>query len=63
MAYTSCTVLVGLQQEMDRLELQHVLWLEILGGRHYLAPLDRIKLTHALDVGTGTGSMFPTIAV
>ncbi|KAI1257796.1 hypothetical protein MGN70_000840 [Eutypa lata] len=43
-------------QEMDRLELQHLIWVEILGGRHYLAPLDQINLTHALDVGTGTGN-------
>ncbi len=45
---------------MDRLELQHLLWLEILGGRLYVAPLDQINLTHVLDVGTGTGSTSPT---
>ncbi|RYO95785.1 hypothetical protein DL763_003565 [Monosporascus cannonballus] len=43
-------------QEMDRLELQHLVWLEITGGRLYLAPLDQINITHALDVGTGTGN-------
>ena len=42
---------------MDRLELQHLIWVEIMGGRYYLAPLHQINLTHALDVGTGTGSM------
>ncbi|RYP41462.1 hypothetical protein DL769_011562 [Monosporascus sp. CRB-8-3] len=43
-------------QEMDRLELQHLIWLEITGGRLYLAPLHQINVTHALDVGTGTGN-------
>lgn len=43
-------------QEMDRLELQHLIWLEIMGGRLYLAPLDQINVTHVLDVGTGTGN-------
>jgi len=43
-------------QEMDRLELQHLIWIEILGGRHHLAPLEQSHLTHALDVGTGTGN-------
>ena len=44
------------QQEMDRLELQHLIWLEICGGRYNLAPLDEINVTHVLDIGTGTGS-------
>ncbi|RYO94226.1 hypothetical protein DL764_007884 [Monosporascus ibericus] len=43
-------------QEMDRLELQHLIWLELTGGRLYLAPLDQISVTHALDLGTGTGN-------
>lgn len=44
---------------MDRLELQHLLWMELLGGRLHLAPLQKINVTHALDVGCGTGSMQP----
>ncbi|RYP93715.1 hypothetical protein DL770_000087 [Monosporascus sp. CRB-9-2] len=43
-------------QEMDRLELQHLIWLEAMGGRLHLAPLDQINVTHVLDVGTGTGN-------
>ncbi|KAK8078146.1 hypothetical protein PG996_004316 [Apiospora saccharicola] len=44
------------QREMDRLELQHLLWMELLGGRLHLAPLQKIHVTHALDVGCGTGN-------
>lgn len=44
------------QQEMNRLELQHMIWMELLGNRLYLAPLQKIHMTHALDVGCGTGS-------
>ncbi|KAI1343965.1 methyltransferase domain-containing protein [Xylariaceae sp. FL0016] len=43
-------------QEMDRLELQHLIWMEMLGGRYNLAPLESSRLTHALDVGCGTGN-------
>lgn len=43
-------------QEMDRLELQHLIWLELCGGRYNLAPLDTIPVTHVLDVGCGTGN-------
>ncbi|KAI1497401.1 S-adenosyl-L-methionine-dependent methyltransferase [Biscogniauxia marginata] len=43
-------------QEMDRLELQHLIWMQMLGGRHALAPLDQTQLTHVLDVGCGTGN-------
>ncbi|KAK7948988.1 uncharacterized protein PG986_009874 [Apiospora aurea] len=43
-------------REMDRLELQHLLWMELLGGRLHLAPLQKINVTHALDVGCGTGN-------
>ncbi|KAI0484436.1 S-adenosyl-L-methionine-dependent methyltransferase [Xylariaceae sp. FL0804] len=43
-------------QEMDRLELQHLIWMAMLGGRYSLAPLDESKLTHVLDVGCGTGN-------
>lgn len=46
---------------MDRLELQHIIWIEILGGRYHLAPLEQSHLTHALDVGTGTGSELRTL--
>jgi hypothetical protein len=41
---------------MDRLELQHLIWLEMTGGRYALAPIETINMTHVLDVGTGTGS-------
>lgn len=41
---------------MDRLELQHLIWLELCGGRYNLAPLDTIPVTHVLDVGCGTGN-------
>ncbi|KAI1631936.1 methyltransferase domain-containing protein [Biscogniauxia mediterranea] len=43
-------------QEMDRLELQHLIWMQMVGGRHALAPLEQIKLAHVLDVGCGTGN-------
>ncbi|KXJ97142.1 S-adenosyl-L-methionine-dependent methyltransferase [Microdochium bolleyi] len=43
-------------QEMDRLELQHLIWIEITGGRYHLAPLKEGRLTHVLDIGTGTGN-------
>ncbi|KAJ1338005.1 gliotoxin biosynthesis N-methyltransferase [Microdochium nivale] len=43
-------------QEMDRLELQHLIWIEIAGGRYHLAPLSETRLTHVLDIGTGTGN-------
>ncbi|KAH6645825.1 methyltransferase domain-containing protein [Truncatella angustata] len=44
-------------QEMDRLELQHLIWLELCGGRYNLAPLDTMNtMTHVLDVGCGTGN-------
>ncbi|KAK8086358.1 S-adenosyl-L-methionine-dependent methyltransferase [Apiospora phragmitis] len=43
-------------REIDRLELQHLLWMELLGGRLHLAPLQKIHMTHALDVGCGTGN-------
>ncbi|KAK6084539.1 methyltransferase domain-containing protein [Seiridium cupressi] len=43
-------------QEMDRLELQHLIWIELCGGRYNLAPIDSINVTHVLDVGCGTGN-------
>jgi SAM-dependent methyltransferase len=46
----------GTKQEMDRLELQHLIWLELCGKRYHLAPLHQIPLTHVLDVGCGTGN-------
>ncbi|KAI0596034.1 methyltransferase domain-containing protein [Biscogniauxia sp. FL1348] len=47
-------------QEMDRLELQHLIWMQMVGGRYALAPLEQIKLVHALDVGCGTGKPRPS---
>ncbi|ORY64360.1 S-adenosyl-L-methionine-dependent methyltransferase [Pseudomassariella vexata] len=43
-------------QEMNRLELQHMIFIEMLGHRLHLAPIDKIKMTHALDVGCGTAN-------
>ncbi|KAF2102812.1 S-adenosyl-L-methionine-dependent methyltransferase [Rhizodiscina lignyota] len=43
------------EQEIDRLELQHRIWDIMLGGRLNLAPLSR-DITHAIDIGCGTGA-------
>ena len=39
--------------ELERLDLQHELYLALLDGRLYLAPIDDPQ--KILDIGTGTG--------
>lgn len=39
--------------EQERLELHHFIYLMLLRGKHFLAPIDKPK--RILDVGTGTG--------
>ena len=41
------------ESEQDRLDLFHHMFLLLLGGRLYLAPLENTR--KVLDVGTGTG--------
>jgi 2-polyprenyl-3-methyl-5-hydroxy-6-metoxy-1,4-benzoquinol methylase len=41
------------QVEQERLDLHHLIYLMLLRGLHYLAPID--KPNRILDVGTGTG--------
>ncbi|TDZ36934.1 Secondary metabolism regulator LAE1 [Colletotrichum spinosum] len=43
------------EAEMDRLDLAHTLMTSVIGGKHYLAPLEQDKIHRILDVGTGTG--------
>jgi len=43
------------EDEADRLDLQHHLWLKTLDGKLFLAPLDEKNLQNVLDIGTGTG--------
>ncbi|KAF8475829.1 S-adenosyl-L-methionine-dependent methyltransferase, partial [Kalaharituber pfeilii] len=43
------------EQEQDRLDLFHHIFLSLLGGKLYTAPLHAIELHRVLDVGTGTG--------
>lgn len=42
------------ENELDRLDLQHHLFLLTLGGQLYRAPLGQ-NIQHAIDLGTGTG--------
>jgi hypothetical protein len=42
------------EEEMSRLELQHVVWLLSLNGRLHLAPLPA-EMERVCDLGTGTG--------
>lgn len=42
-------------QELDRLDLTHVLQTKIIGDRLQLAPVDFEKSLRVLDIGTGTG--------
>jgi len=39
--------------EQERLDLYHHMFLQLLGGKLYSAPLQNPQ--HVLDVGTGTG--------
>lgn len=41
---------------MDRLELQHRIWDIMLGGRLALAPITE-NISHAIDLGCGTGGL------
>ena len=41
------------ENEQDRLDLYHHIFLSLLGGKLYTAPLDNPQMV--LDVGTGTG--------
>lgn len=41
-------------QEQDRLDLQHIIWTQIMGGDLAWAPLD--QPTRALDIGTGAST-------
>jgi SAM-dependent methyltransferase len=43
------------EEEMSRLELQHVVWSLCLRGRLFIAPLSTTNIERVLDVGTGTG--------
>ncbi|KAL2207636.1 S-adenosyl-L-methionine-dependent methyltransferase [Sarocladium strictum] len=43
------------EQELDRLDLTHVLQTKIIGDRLQLAPVDFEKPLRVLDIGTGTG--------
>ncbi|CRG85277.1 hypothetical protein PISL3812_02382 [Talaromyces islandicus] len=43
------------EREQSRMDMQHHIYLLILGGELYRAPLDRTRLRRALDVGCGTG--------
>jgi SAM-dependent methyltransferase len=42
------------EEEMSRLDLQHVVWMLCLAGRLYLAPIPT-EIERVLDLGTGTG--------
>lgn len=55
-AYTDAHyILPNNEQEMDRLELQHRIWEIMLSGRLHLAPI-RQDISHAIDLGCGTGA-------
>lgn len=43
------------EQEQDRLDLYHYIYLVLLRGKLYLAPTKGEDLKMVLDVGTGTG--------
>lgn len=43
------------EEEQSRLDLYHHIFLMMLGGGLYTAPLDKEKPHRILDVGTGTG--------
>lgn len=43
------------QPELARLDFMHDIFLQLLGNRFFLAPVDLTKMTQALDMGTGTG--------
>lgn len=43
------------EREVDRLDLYHYVFVELLDGDLYTAPLENIGVRRVLDVGTGTG--------
>ncbi|KAK2050679.1 S-adenosyl-L-methionine-dependent methyltransferase, partial [Colletotrichum somersetense] len=43
------------ENEMDRLDFNHMLMVKVIGDKLYLAPLDKNKIHRILDIGTGTG--------
>lgn len=43
------------EEEQDRLDLQHSIFMLALDGRPHLAPLSKEKPQNVLDVGCGTG--------
>ncbi|KAK2061655.1 methyltransferase domain-containing protein [Colletotrichum caudatum] len=43
------------ENEMDRLDFNHMLMVKVVGDKLYLAPLDKDKIHRILDIGTGTG--------
>jgi SAM-dependent methyltransferase len=48
--------------EISRLNIQHHCWRLSLGGRLFLAPI-KADITHAVDIGTGTGEWAKEFAV
>lgn len=46
------------EQEQERLDLQHHIFLMILGGESFRAPIQP-RPQHVLEIGTGTGEDFP----
>lgn len=43
------------EREVDRLDLYHYVFVELLDGDLYTVPLENIGVRRVLDVGTGTG--------
>jgi len=57
----SSRMLMGMQQEIERLHLQHHMMSVLFGGRLHWAPIDPHP-QKILDIGTGTGSWAVDIA-
>lgn len=43
------------EEEQDRMDLLHHIFLLILGGELFVSPINRRNLQRVLDLGTGTG--------
>lgn len=43
------------EEEQDRMDLLHHVFLLILGGELFVSPIERNGLQRVLDLGTGTG--------